>query len=212
MKLSRFTLPFLATGAGLTLALSIAPAGQAGQCVLANMVNNCAKYNETLGPSPTSVSYKFFDSKIATNEYFQFEANSNLITEFTISGQPNNPYTVNWMPSGGFFLSDIYTIATDPMAPIGSAPTISFEIPHDTFGNLEKYSFSLASNSDGSTMADFLVITPATNGFFSTRDSLRDDSFPPPTVPGPLPILGVGLAFGYSRSLRNRISASRVIL
>ena len=210
MKLSRFTLPLLATGAGLALALSIAPAGQAGQCVLANMVNNCAKYNETMGPSPTSVSYKFFDSKIATNEYFQFEANSDAITEFTISGQPNNPYTVNWMPSGGFFLSEVYKTSTDPMAPIGSAPTISFEIPHDTFADLEEYRFSLASNSDGSTMSDFLVITPATNGFFSTRDSLRDDS--PPPVPGPLPILGVGLAFGYSRSLRNRISASRVIL
>ena len=90
MKLSRFTHPFLATGAGLALALSMAPAGQAGQCTLANMVNNCARYNEMEGPSPTSVSYKFFDSKIGTNGHFQFEANSDAITEFTLSGQPNN--------------------------------------------------------------------------------------------------------------------------
>ena len=32
---------------------------------------------------------------------------------------------------------------------------------------------------------------------------------PPPSVPGPLPILGVGAAFGYSRKLRKRIKNAK---
>ncbi|MCP9837192.1 hypothetical protein KBY84_06745 [Cyanobium sp. N.Huapi 1H5] len=45
------------------------------------------------------------------------------------------------------------------------------------------------------------------NNFFSQRTVVA----PPDSVPGPLPILGAGMAFGFSRRLRSRVKASSLV-
>jgi MYXO-CTERM domain-containing protein len=51
----------------------------------------------------------------------------------------------------------------------------------------------------------------ASNNFAGGLDNvtldLADNPVPSPSVPGPLPLLGVGAAFGWSRRLRKRIAA-----
>lgn len=49
----------------------------------------------------------------------------------------------------------------------------------------------LFSEANGVTVTDFAYV----NAFYQT--------------PGPLPVLGAGVAFGFSRKLRQRIKASR---
>ena len=43
---------------------------------------------------------------------------------------------------------------------------------------------------------------------YTANDTIQVVLGTPPPVPGPLPLLGAGAAFGWSRRLRNRIAAS----
>jgi hypothetical protein len=62
-----------------------------------------------------------------------------------------------------------------------------------------------------------LKTTRIRNDYMVTQGSINSiqNSFtqrpgtPPPTVPGPLPLLGAGAAFGFSRRLRTRVLAAR---
>lgn len=54
------------------------------------------------------------------------------------------------------------------------------------------------------------TVNPGSNGAVSDYyDAFRQERFIPP-APGPLPLLGVGSAFGFSRKLRRRLQASRL--
>jgi len=65
--------------------------------------------------------------------------------------------------------------------------------------------------------ANFVAMSPAGGGIFANTLSLSgslyltykyDDGTVAPPVPGPLPIVGAGLAFGFSRKVRRRIQSS----
>lgn len=69
-------------------------------------------------------------------------------------------------------------------------------------------------SSDNAFVLDFFFLgaalyepddDPALRDYRRVEFSLRS-----PSVPGPLPLLGVGAAFGFSRKLRNRLSASKL--
>jgi hypothetical protein len=49
------------------------------------------------------------------------------------------------------------------------------------------------------------------DSFVGIANFTFDDASPMAAVPGPLPLLGVGAAFGYSRKLRKRIVSSKVL-
>jgi hypothetical protein len=54
---------------------------------------------------------------------------------------------------------------------------------------------------------EYFVTTGSVNSFQNSFTQF--ETVPPPTVPGPLPLLGAGAAFGFSRRLRTRVLAAR---
>jgi hypothetical protein len=54
---------------------------------------------------------------------------------------------------------------------------------------------------------EYLVTTGSINSF--QNSFTQREGAPPPQVPGPLPLLGAGAAFGFSRRLRTRVLAAR---
>jgi hypothetical protein len=55
---------------------------------------------------------------------------------------------------------------------------------------------------------EYLVTMGSINSFQNSFTQV-ERPLPPPTVPGPLPLLGAGAAFGFSRRLRTRVLAAR---
>jgi hypothetical protein len=55
---------------------------------------------------------------------------------------------------------------------------------------------------------EYLVTTGSINSFQNSFIQIEGKQ-PPPQVPGPLPLLGAGAAFGFSRRLRTRVLAAR---
>jgi MYXO-CTERM domain-containing protein len=105
-----------------------------------------------------------------------------------------------------------------------SYSTIDSVPRHDPFGYLLNGSFILLTSDNGSAVqsgtASFSVLTGDVFGFRQrTTDSLfggasttisnfnGPTSAPPSSVPGPLPLLGAGAAWGWSRRLRQRIAS-----
>ncbi len=125
----------------------------------------------------------------------------------------------NGVPSNFFGnVNTDYTIA------VGLAGPVSFDWSYsssdccsfDGFGYLLNGSFTQLAQNDfqGSGSTQFNVLAGDTFGFrvFATDNVVGPgiatiSNFSAP-VPGPLPLLGVGAAFGYSRRLRRRINLS----
>ena len=121
--------------------------------------------------------------------------------------------------------NEVFGIFTDYTINAGESGPVSFDWAYNTidsgfdrFGYLLNGSFNFLSDQDGETgTASFAVVAGDVFGFsIDGNDGLAgpgiatisnfsapDSSAP---VPGPLPLLGVGAAFGYSRRLRRRIS------
>lgn len=115
---------------------------------------------------------------------------SQVLTDYTIAAAHDGPVSFDWSYSS----TDCCT--------------------YDGFGYLLNGSFTqLADNeSQGTGFRQFNVLSGDTFGF---RVFALDNGFGPGNatisnfsapVPGPLPLLGVGAAFGYSRRLRRRIN------
>jgi hypothetical protein len=112
-------------------------------------------------------------------------------TDYTISAAASGPVSFNWNYSS-LDPDDIY----------------------DSFGYLLNGTFTQLANN-GSQGPGSSLFNVATGDTFGFRVFTLDDTFGRGTatisnfsapVPGPLPLLGVGAAFGYSRRLRRRIS------
>ena len=67
---------------------------------------------------------------------------------------------------------------------------------------------TFTSNTISSAFTNTFQVT--TNAFTQFDNSMTQQAStaPPSSVPGPLPILGAGAAFGFSRKLRSRIKAA----
>ena len=59
------------------------------------------------------------------------------------------------------------------------------------------------------TVKDTYEVTVGSINSIQNSFNQKPDQIPPPTVPGPLPLLGAGAAFGFSRRLRTRVLAAR---
>jgi hypothetical protein len=205
----RTIFPAVVGGAGLTALLLSAPSAHAGLCTSTTPENTCRTYNELAGPASTAVTYTFSDQNLDTNEFFQFTSNSDSISAFSIGGAPAFPPIAWTLVGPDLYRSDVFTTASNPQAPVGSPATVSFSIPNGTFADGYIYELALISNNNGLAASGILDPAIANEGVFLTRRSTRTDVPPPPVVdvPGPLPIFGAGIAFGYSRSLRRRVKA-----
>jgi hypothetical protein len=134
------------------------------------------------------------------------------------AGAPSS-ITLNGSDSGsaGNFINTDYTISAAASGPVSFNWNYSSPDPdgnYDGFGYLLNGTFTqLANNgSQGPGSSLFNVATGDTFGFrvFTLDDVLGRgtatiSNFSAP-VPGPLPLLGVGAAFSYSRRLRRRTS------
>ena len=127
-----------------------------------------------------------------SNQRPDFDPGPSINTDYTTTAFASGPVSFDWSYSSADF---------------------NF---YDSFGYLLNGSFTqIADNgSQGSGFSQFNVLAGDTFGF---RVFTLDDQFGPgiatisnfsAPVPGPLPLLGVGAAFSYSRRLRRRINLS----
>ena len=77
---------------------------------------------------------------------------------------------------------------------------------------------AVGDRSDVGSFNNLLKTTRVVNGYNVTAGSInailnsfsqKEEFIPSDTVPGPLPLLGAGAAFGFSRRLRSRVLATR---
>ena len=126
---------------------------------------------------------------------------SNIFTDYTTTATAGGPVKFDWAYSStdsgnydsfGYLLNGIYNQLADN-ASQGSGTTTFNLAGGDTFGFSV---FSLDGQFDPgiATISNFSAPIP---------------SSAPASVPGPLPILGVGAAFAYSRRLRRRINLAK---
>jgi hypothetical protein len=96
----------------------------------------------------------------------------------------------------------------------GNPPFFTFRTPGFAYsygdlgvrgGVVDAWQSAFTSSADPVGGADPFSISSSKT--YTWAQATRAD-LPPPSVPGPLPILGVGAAFGYSRKLRKRIKLS----
>lgn len=82
----------------------------------------------------------------------------------------------------------------------------------ELIGGAGTYSFSNQFLAQANVPISVTSTTNADNRRLAQMNSLTVEKvdLPPATVPGPLPILGFGAAFGFSRRLRHRVAPSPV--
>jgi len=115
-------------------------------------------------------------------------------------------YTLN------FFVGSVSILPSTIIVSLGGVPQGSFTNPSATTTlQWEKFGVNFIPTSTSENIAFFNG--SASNNGLSALDNitldLADNPVPSPTVPGPLPLLGVGAAFGLSRKLRQRIATAQ---
>lgn len=183
--------------AGATLGLAASP-GQAitlqsgfeGDYAPANWTFNAnggsGSVNTTAAPSSISLTGNNAGS-------------ANIFTDYTINATDSGPVAFDWAYSSldsdfydsfGYLLNGVYNQLADNRSQ-GSGITTTFNVAGgDTFG-FRVFSFDGSFGPGVATISNF-------NGPTA-----------PASVPGPLPILGLAAAFGFSRRLRRRIKLAK---
>ena len=165
--------------------------------------NNCRTYDNVA--SPTIATLHFSDTKFSTNNYYQIAGNATTFSNFSNwsysqDGTNFTPFTPTLTSSGGFTLSQVYSL--NPIGnPFFLKVTLNPAAPPNT-----NYNFTLYSNNDGNFDSNGILNNNAGNNDYTalTRTFARvDDSAAP--VPGALPVLGAFAAFSYSRKIRKAI-------
>ena len=184
--------------------------------VLARLLTPLALAGATLGLAATPAqALTLFGGTYAPANWTQSIGGDGSINT---GGAPNS---VTLISANDLSLSNNNTDFTIS-APVGG--TVSFDWSYttpenpfwDPFGHLLNGSFNqLTNNSGGPTQSGSAAFNVATGDVFGFRQNSDDSllgrasttisNFNAP-VPGPLPLLGAGAAFGWSRRLRHRIA------
>jgi hypothetical protein len=106
-------------------------------------------------------------------------------------------------------------LASDLTFVFNTTPTVTFKAgSHFTFTKLTGIPSALFSSFSSTTEGSIIPVLPGETSTaalaFSTINGVTSYALEASAVPGPLPILGVAAAFGYSRKLRKRISQSSI--
>jgi len=105
-------------------------------------------------------------------------------------------------------------------APNTYIPDEMFIAALDGAGNvLETYGLNFSTGGGTNTGSDYFIQRSTADiaslrlgdSYVGIANFTFDDASPMAAVPGPLHLLGVGAAFGYSRKLRKRIVSSKVL-
>ena len=146
---------------------------------------------------------------------FSFDGDPGL-GDFALTSLPNFDFAFN-IDTSSFSNADIATPLDNVLvriSQIGSDFSVSFG-GSSGGPNLGSIDFNNAGDvlSFQPDFGSLYFSVPAKGQFFGTYQGIAT-SAPPPchscaSVPGPLPLLGVGAAFGFSRKIRRRIKSSR---
>ncbi len=100
------------------------------------------------------------------------------------------------------------------MSAIGSGPSFGFYAPDQLYAINQSYvagqPFLSSATFNNTNLVEQGFTIPGLVGTWTidgTSESINLFVGPPAEVPGPMPLLGAGAAFGWSRRLRRRISA-----
>jgi hypothetical protein len=130
-------------------------------------------------------------------------SNTNQNTDFTIAAPLAGTVSFDWAYSTndtvpgfdpfGYLLNGAFTQLIDSDGGLNQSGSVSFSVlAGDLFG-FRQNSDESGGGRASTTISNFNVSLAASG---------------PSSVPGPLPLLGAGAAFGWSRQLRKRIGAS----
>ena len=205
--------PWHLLGASTTAAALVLATPQPAEAVLVfNIIEQLSGITITGTGSIVTPNTNTGVDPFATPAQFATSASLNQL----VSGNPANRGL-------RFNLSGPATFGTNPVGSIlatsTSGDTIRFGPTRARItlpsGYISGASLSTTAFYASRTLAD-LGITPTFRGSLGTWDvvnssGLKFDEVQLAVVPGPLPILGAGVAFGFSRRLRRRISESKSV-
>jgi hypothetical protein len=183
--------------------------------VLARLLTPLALAGATLGLAATPAqALTLFEGTYAPANWAQSIGGDGSINT---GGAPTS-VTLNGSDDSSAFANTDFTIS----APLGG--TVSFDWSYttndfpfwDPFGYLLNGTFNqLTNNSGGQAQSGSAAFNVATGDVFGFRQNTDDSLFGRASttitnfnapVPGPLPLLGAGAAFGWSRRLRHRLA------
>ena len=148
-----------------------------------------------------------FNSDISGLDYTP----SNVARDATWTYFANNLIFELLDPSGNLYVMQSYARFEDPSLVYGDLQNVAYmtsllDLPTGWSYNVEQLVQQFDNISDGNAI---LVQDKLGNSYMMVDPTLS--SLPVTTpVPGPLPIFGVGMAFGFSRRLRARIKKAAV--
>jgi len=203
----------VAAAASSTFAFGAAPAQAA--CLTSNASTNCSTFSPTSESSAEDFGYtdsvwvanrilteiKFYSNNFTagmpitlTDIAYSFNGTTWLTT-----GLSSTSYSVSATNSGA--AANLLTANQDNGAAIGSTFRLRFKIPT---------SLGLAPLDESASITS--RVTNRKNGspadFQSQERSHAANEVSTAATPGPLPIFGAGLAFGFTRKVRKRIALS----
>jgi hypothetical protein len=160
-------------------------------------------------PSVPDTTFGFvgFNSDISGLDYTP----SNVARDATWTYFANNLIFELLDPSGNLYVMQSYARFEDPSLVYGDLQNVAYmtsllDLPTGWSYNVEQLVQQFDNISDGNAI---LVQDKLGNSYMMVDPTLS--SLPVTTpVPGPLPIFGVGIAFGFSRRLRARIKKAAV--
>lgn len=148
-------------------------------------------------------SYQYVDSTTAAAFATAYQASSApnvLKTANSGPGSLANP------PTGASAGGPLFFTATSTTV-IG--PSTLFKANGQFFNTTAAAAINFSSNVSGTGNLSSVTAQPQVWSIFKCTDGSCAPTPPAASVPGPLPILGIGAAFAYSRRLRQRISGQR---
>jgi len=184
--------------AGATLGLAANPAQAltqfAGYYAPANWTQSIQGDGSiNTGGAPASISLFSADDYSATNQNTDFTIAAPLAGTVSFDWTYS---TADWTPEYdpfGYLLNGGFTQLTDNDSSLTQSGSVSFSVlAGDVFGFRQNSNDSYYGRAS-TTISNF-------NGPLAASG--------PASVPGPLPLLGAGAAFGWSRQLRRRIGTS----
>ena len=200
-----------ATAAAASLLVS-APAKAA--CVGSATGNNCTTFNPS---SPSAVIYSaYVDAGFVANDRLTdisfYATNVTLGLPVTLTNIAYSLDGTNFVSTG--LSATSYTITANGLPGSGTNLLTAFNLPGAIGSNFKlQYTIPTIAGfapTDGSATIAAYVRNQQSTGPALPQTQTRDSAaFVAPTsssVPTPLPLIGAGAAFGFSRKLRSRIS------
>jgi hypothetical protein len=184
--------------AGATLGLAANPAQAltqfAGDYAPANWTQSIQGDGSiNTGGAPASISLSGADDNSNTNQNTDFTIAAPLAGTVSFDWAYSNPDDLPRFDPFGYLLNGAFTQLTNGFGAQNQSGSASFSVlAGDVFG--------FRQNSSDSQFGRAVTTISNFNGPLAASG--------PASVPGPLPLLGAGAAFGWSRQLRKRIGTS----